>query len=59
MQDFRYAIRQLRKNPGFACTAIFVLALGISATAAIFGFVDATLIKPLPLSRSIPACGRF
>ncbi len=47
-QDFRYAARQLRKNPGFACTAIFVLALGISATVAIFGFVDAALIKPLP-----------
>jgi macrolide transport system ATP-binding/permease protein len=48
VQDFRYATRQLRKNPGFACTAIFVLALGISAAVAIFGFVDAALIKPLP-----------
>ena len=47
MHDLRYAVRQLRKNPGFAATAIFVLALGISATLAIFGFVDATLIKPL------------
>ena len=47
-QDFRYAVRQLRKNPVFACTAIFVLALGISATVAIFGFVEAALIKPLP-----------
>lgn len=47
-QDLRYAVRQLRKNPPFACTAVFVLALGISATVAIFGFVDAGLIKPLP-----------
>ena len=47
-QDFRYAVRQLRKNPVFACTAIFVLALGISATVATFGFVEAALIKPLP-----------
>ena len=47
-QDLRYAIRQLRKNPIFACTAILVLALGISAAAAIFGFVEAALIKPLP-----------
>ena len=47
-QDLRYTFRQLRKSPGFACTAIFVLALGISAVITIFGFVDATLIKPLP-----------
>ncbi|MGA8596657.1 MAG: ABC transporter permease [Bryobacteraceae bacterium] len=46
-QDLRYTFRQLRKSPGFACTAIFVLALGISAVITIFGFVDATLIKPL------------
>ncbi len=48
IQDFRYAVRQLRKSPGFACTAVFVLALGTSAAVAIFGFVDAGLIKPLP-----------
>ncbi|MGA9897524.1 MAG: ABC transporter permease, partial [Terriglobales bacterium] len=48
VQDFRYALRQLRKNPGFACTAIFVLALGMGVTVAIFGFVDAALLKPLP-----------
>ncbi len=47
-QDLRYAMRQLRNNPGFACTAIFVLALGISAAVTIFGFVDAGLIEPLP-----------
>ena len=48
IQDFRYAIRQLRKNRAFACTAICVLALGISAAVAIFSFVEAALIKPLP-----------
>ncbi|HEX4229786.1 MAG TPA: ABC transporter permease [Bryobacteraceae bacterium] len=47
-RDFRYTVRRFRKNPVFACTAIFVLALGISATVAIFGFVEAALIKPLP-----------
>jgi macrolide transport system ATP-binding/permease protein len=47
-QDLRYTIRQLRKNPGFAATAILVLTLGIGATVAIFSFADAALIKPLP-----------
>ena len=48
IQDLRYALRQLRKSPGFACTAILILTLGMSASVAIFGFVDAALIKPLP-----------
>jgi predicted permease len=48
LQDFRFAFRQLRKNPGFAFTAIAMLALGLCASVSIFAFVDATLIKPLP-----------
>lgn len=48
LQDFRFALRQLRKNPGFAFTAVFLLALGLCASVSIFAFVDATLIKPLP-----------
>lgn len=47
-QDTRFAFRQLRKNPAFTVTAMLVLALAISATVAIFTFVDAALIKPLP-----------
>ncbi len=47
-QDLRFALRQLRRNPGFAATAILVLALGICASVAIFAFVDAALIQPLP-----------
>jgi predicted permease len=47
-QDFRYTLRQLRTNPLFAGTAVLVLALGVAAAAAIFGFVDAALIQPLP-----------
>ena len=47
-QDLRFALRQLVKNPGFGLIAIFVLALGMGASVAIFAFVDATLIKSLP-----------
>ena len=47
-QDIRYALRQLRKSPGFAFTSILILALGVCASVSIFGFVDAALIKPLP-----------
>jgi macrolide transport system ATP-binding/permease protein len=48
VQDLRFAVRQLRRSPGLAVTAILVLALGIGASTAIFGFVDAVLIQPLP-----------
>ena len=51
-QDLQYAMRQLRQNIGFACTSIFVLGLGICASVAIFAFVDAALIKPLPYPNS-------
>jgi macrolide transport system ATP-binding/permease protein len=47
-RDLRFAMRQLVKNPGFATTAIVVLALGIGTSVAIFGFVDAALLEPLP-----------
>jgi len=52
LQDFRFALRQLRKNPGFALTAILILTFGIGASVAIFGFVEAALIKPLPYKNS-------
>jgi macrolide transport system ATP-binding/permease protein len=47
-RDLRYALRQLWKNPGFSLAAIVVLTLGISASVALFAFVDAVLIQPLP-----------
>jgi len=48
IQDIRFAVRQLRKSPLFALTAIAILALGLCAAIAIFAFVDGALIRPLP-----------
>lgn len=47
-QDTRFAIRQLRRSPGFTCIATLMLSLGLCASAALFAFVDAALVKPLP-----------
>ncbi|HEX7728712.1 MAG TPA: ABC transporter permease [Terracidiphilus sp.] len=48
--DARFALRQLRRQPGFTALATIILALGIGASVAIFGFVDAALLQPLPYS---------
>jgi len=67
-QDLRFCLRQMRKSPGFALTAVLILTLGTAASVAIFAFVDAALIKPLPyqdsprlmvLYESIPLGPRF
>jgi len=52
IHDLRFAVRQLVKHPGFAASAIIVLALGIAANVAIFAFVDAALVEPLPYADS-------
>ena len=55
LQDLRYALRQLHKNPAFACTAILILALGIGGTSAIFSVLNPILLEPLPY----PHAGRI
>jgi macrolide transport system ATP-binding/permease protein len=51
IRDFKFALRQMARNPGFAATAILVLGLGMGVSVAIFAFVDAALLEPLPYAK--------
>src|ERR1700694_4280802 len=47
LQDLRFALRQMRRSPGFAITAVFTLALGIAANVIVFGVLDAMILRPI------------
>src|SRR5579884_2507384 len=58
LQDLRYAVRGLRRSPGFTTTVILTLALGIGANAAMFAVIDRLMVRPFPLLHDPAAVNR-
>ncbi len=52
LQDFRFALRQLRRSPGFALTAVLILALGIAANVIVFGVLQTLILRSLDVPRA-------
>jgi hypothetical protein len=51
LQDIRFALRQLRKNPGFTFTAAAMLAVAICANSTVFSWINGTMLHPIPGAR--------
>ena len=51
LQDLRFALRQVRRSPGFTATAVFILALGIAANVIVFGVLRSVILQPLDIPR--------
>ena len=51
IHDLRYAVRQLRRSPGFAATIVLTLALSVGLATAVFCVIDAVILRPLPFAQ--------